>query len=146
LLELLDLTAHLLTEVCHNVGIEPELQPLDGTRMDHRTANLEDGARLNIKADSFWSKDRQSAFLDIRVFNPLTPSYWNQALATCYRKNKQEKRRAYEQRVREVEHGCFTPLVFSASGGMRASAKVFYKKLASMIALKYDTAYHKTLN
>jgi len=29
---------------------------------------------------------------------------------------------------------------------MGPSAKVFYKKLASMIALKYDTAYHKTLN
>ena len=86
--ELRDLTAHLLTEVCHNVGIESELQPLDGTRMDHRTANLEDGARLDIKADSFWSKDRQSAFLDIRVFNPLAPSYRNQAFTTCYRKKK----------------------------------------------------------
>ena len=144
--ELRDLTAHLLTEVCHNVGIEPELQPLDGVRMDHRTANVEDGARLDIKADNFWSKDRQTAFFDIRVFNPLAPSYRNQVLATGYRKNEQEKRRAYEQRVREVEHGCFTPLVFSASGGMGPSAKLFYKKLASMISQKYDAAYNRTLS
>ena len=40
--ELRDLTAHLLTEVCSNVGVEPVLQPLEGDRMDHRTANSEE--------------------------------------------------------------------------------------------------------
>ena len=28
--EIRDLTAHLLTEVCHNVAVEPHLQPLTG--------------------------------------------------------------------------------------------------------------------
>ena len=42
--------------------------------MDLRTANSEDNARLDIKADNFWNRDRQSAFFDIRVFNPLAPS------------------------------------------------------------------------
>ena len=144
--ELRDLTAHLLTEVCSNVGVEPVLQPLGGKRMDHRTANSEDNARLDIKADNFWSRDRQSAFLDIRVFNPLAPSNRNHTLTSCYRRNEQEKRRAYDQRVREIEHGSFTPLVFSASGGMGPTARVFYKKLASMIAVKHNKAYSKTLN
>ena len=35
-----------------------------------------------------------------------------------YKSNEQEKKRAYEERVREVEHGSFAPLVFSISGGM----------------------------
>jgi len=48
--------------------------------------------------------------------------------------------------VREIEHGSFTPLVFSASGGMGPTARVFYKKLASMIAVKHNKAYSKTLN
>jgi len=39
-----------------------------------------------------------------------------------------------------------TPLVFSASGGMGPRARVFYKKLASMIAIKRNKAYSKTLN
>ena len=144
--ELRDLTAHLLTEVCSNVGVEPALQPLGSERMDYRSANTEDSARLDIKADNFWNRDRQSAFFDIRVFNPLAPSYRNHSLTSCYRQNEQEKRRSYDQRVREIEHGSFTPLVFSASGGMGPSARTFYKKLASMIAAKYNKVYSRTLN
>ena len=34
--------------------------------------------------------------------------------------DEREKRRQYEQRVGEVEHGHFTPLVFTATGGMGA--------------------------
>jgi len=48
--------------------------------------------------------------------------------------------------VCKIEHGSFTPLVFSASGGMGPTARVFYKKLASMIAIKHNKAYSKTLN
>ena len=36
--------------------------------MDHRMANSEENARLGIKADNFWNRDRQSAFFNIRVF------------------------------------------------------------------------------
>jgi len=36
--------------------------------------------------------------------------------------DEQEKRCAYDERVREVERVCFSPLVFSASGGMGPSA------------------------
>ena len=35
-----------------------------------------------------------------------------------YRQHETSKRRQYEERVREVEHGNFSPLVFSTSGGM----------------------------
>ena len=31
--------------------------------------------------------------------------------------------------VREIEHGSFTPLVFSAGGGMGSAAAVTYKRL-----------------
>ena len=36
----------------------------------------------------------------------------------CYVTNEQEKRRAYDERVKEVEKACFSPVVFSASSGM----------------------------
>ncbi|KAL5467453.1 hypothetical protein EMCRGX_G031678 [Ephydatia muelleri] len=35
----------------------------------------------------------------------------------CYKMNEQEKKRAYEERVREIEHGSFAPLVVSTSEG-----------------------------
>jgi len=47
-----DITAELLTKVCPNVGIEPTLQPLNGEAFNRRTANTEDNARLDIKAQN----------------------------------------------------------------------------------------------
>ena len=79
--ELPDITAELLSEVCHNVGTEPPLQPITDEYMSYRTANREDGARLDIAAGSFWASDRQRAFFDIRVFNHFAPSYRNVPLA-----------------------------------------------------------------
>ena len=73
------------------------------------------------------------------------PSYRNTSLAQCYRKNELEKRRAYDERIREIEHGSFSPLVFSAAGGMGETAKVVYKRIASLIADKYKP-YSKTIN
>ena len=52
--ELRDITAELLTEVCHGVGIEPTLQPLTGEQLSYRSANIEDGARLDVVAKGFW--------------------------------------------------------------------------------------------
>ena len=143
--ELRDLTAQLLTETCHSVGTEPPLQPLGDEQLRHRTANRDDGARLDIVAEDFWRRDRQNAFFDVRVFNPYAPSHRSTTLAQCYRRNEQEKKRAYEERVREIEHGSFSPLVFSTSGGMGPIATVVYKRIASQIAEKRDQPYNRTL-
>ena len=56
-----------------------------------------------------------------------------------------EKKRAYEQRVREIEHASFTPF-FSASGGLAKEATNFYKRLASKLAEKWDHSYSLTIN
>ena len=114
--------------------------------LEHRTANREDGARLDIVAQSFWGRDRQSALFDVRVFNPYAPCYRSSTLAQCYRKNELEKKRAYEERVREIEHGSFSPLVFSAAGGMGTIATVVYKRLASLLAEKQGRPYSSTLH
>jgi len=48
--EIRDMTAKLWSEVCTDVKIEPELQPLTGELLQHKTANREDGARLDLSA------------------------------------------------------------------------------------------------
>ena len=45
-----DLTAQLLTEVCPSVEVEPHLQLQSEETFPHRTTNLEDNARLDVKA------------------------------------------------------------------------------------------------
>ena len=59
----------------------------------------------------------------------------------CCRRNEREKCRAYEQRVREVEQGSFSPLVFSTSGGMGRATTVTYKRLGSLLTMKRELPY-----
>ena len=141
-----DLTASLLTKVCHDVRVEPELQPIDGQSMSNATANTSQGARLDIAVSGFWGGRFERSFIDVRVFNPFAPSNRNLPIATCYRSHENQKKRAYEQRVREVEHGTFTPLVMFASGGLARQAITFYKRLADLLAIKHNQPYSKTMN
>ena len=141
-----DITANLLAEVCHNVAVEPDLLPLSGEQFQHRTANTEDGARLDVRAQGFWGDKHQGAFFDIRVFNPYAPTNCKSTTESAYRRHEREKRRCYERRIIEVEHGSFTPLVFSAVGGMGTAATVMYKRLASLLADKHAQSYPKTMS
>ena len=54
--EVRDFTASLLSNVCHNVNVEPHLQSLDGEVLSLRSANTEVGARLDISANGFLGK------------------------------------------------------------------------------------------
>jgi len=40
-----------------------------------------------------------------------------------------------------VEHGCFTPLVFSTSGGMGKAATIVYKCLANLLSIRRNIPY-----
>ena len=51
--EVRDITATLLTEVCHGVTTEPHLQPLSGESFSHRSAITDDGARLDVAMYGF---------------------------------------------------------------------------------------------
>ena len=143
--EIRDLTANLLTEVCNDVRIEPDLQPVLSDQLSGATANSQDGARLDLSANGVWGGRYEKTFFDVRVFNPHAPSNKNLTPPACYRKHEKEKKRAYEQRVREVEHSSFTPLILSATGGMGTEATSFYKHLSSMLAQKWDFPYSSTL-
>ena len=55
------------------------------------------------------------------------------------------KQRAYEQRIREIEHASFTPIVLSTTGGMGPIATTFYKRLADRLASKWNSSYSQTI-
>ena len=74
----------LLTEVCNNVRLEPELQPVTSEPIASTTANCQDGARLDISANGVWGGNFEKTFFDMRVFNPHAPSNKNMSLQACY--------------------------------------------------------------
>ena len=140
--EVRDTVGCWLSEVCNDVCIEPTLQPITGETLTGASAKAEDGARLDIAANGFWGGHYERAYFNMGVFNPLAPSNRQQCLASTY---KRIKIRACE-RVREVEHGSFTPIVMSVSGGSGNAAKICYKRLASLLAEKCDQPYSNTID
>ena len=78
-------------------------------------------------------------------FNPFAPTYSSTSLPQCYRRAELEKRRMYEECIWEIEHGSFTPLVFSCSGGMGPLATIVYKCLVGLISKKSSQTYSMTL-
>ena len=70
--EVQDLTASLLTEVCHNVATEPSLQPITSDFF-LASANTTNDARLNVKARGFWSRG-WDAYFDVGYFTPMLPA------------------------------------------------------------------------
>ena len=139
-----DITANLLSEVCHDVEKEPALQPLTGETIIPQSANRKDDARVDIRTRGFWGR-QQCAFLDIRVFHPNAQSYRNTNIPALYRQHEQIKKREYGDRVRQVEMASFTPLVLATTGGMGKEATTFYKRLADLIAAKNSSVYSSTL-
>ena len=133
--EIRDLAAELLREVCHNIAVEPVLEALDGERIRPRTANREDEARLDIRANGFWSRG-QEAFFDVRFFHPNAPTYRNRDLTALYKMHERIKKREYGERVREVERGVLIPLVLSTTGGMARECTVFFKRVAMPLERK----------
>ena len=129
-----------------DVEIEPELQnvPEDVQQclwQGYRSAIVDDKARSDIRVNGLWVKER-NAFLDIRVFNPNAFSNRNlHSISATYRRHEKEKKRQYNARIQEVEHGSFTPLVFASTGGMSKETTVFLKKVASDVAQKENEAY-----
>lgn len=124
--------------------VEPSLQPLTGEVLNGRTSNREDNSRLDVKCKGFWNPS-QDAFMDVRVFNPLASSNLSANSNSLFRRQEREKRRAYDQRVREIEHACFTPLVFSVTGGIGPSADIFYRRLAQLMAGVKQIPYAKAI-
>ena len=61
-------------EVCHNVRIEPKLQPLSREQFHYRSADVEDGACLDVSVDSFYVKFKLTF---------AAPSYASSPLDQC---------------------------------------------------------------
>ena len=121
-------------ELGYECSITLHYNYLPQTQLTNATANTQD-----IAANGFWGGHHERCFLDVRVFNPHAPSNRQSQLSATY---ERIKKRAYEQRVMEVEHASFTPLVFAATGGMANEATHFYKRLASHLATKWDQPYY----
>ena len=137
--ELRDFTAEILGEICKDVVVEPTLTPLSGEKFSLSSANTDLNARPDVAARGVWMRGSR-AFFDVRVFNPLAQCYFNSTIKAAHKANEKSKKREYNDRILQIEHGSFTPLVFSTFGGMSVECSNLYNKVAEKIAEKRDIA------
>ena len=137
--EIRDLEAELLDVVCHDVAVEPTLQPLTGEELN-RGANTAPDARLDVHCRGFGERQR-AAFFEIRVCHPNADSHRDLTPNQVYKRHEDEKKRKYASRVLEVEQGTFTPLVFTTTGGMSDECQRYHSRLAELISAKKQENY-----
>ena len=131
--------AELLKKVVNDVELEPPLQPLTGETVQGLTG---DSARPDIRARGVW-RQGQNAYFDVRITNVNSESQKHLSISTILEKHEKEKKRQYNQRIMNIEHGTFTPLVFSISGSVGTECSKFHKQIANAIALKSEERYDR---
>ena len=135
-----DMFTSLLDKCCTNVQAEPHLTDLQGETFNYRTANTSSEARLDIRARNFW-RQGQDSFFDIRVTHVNALSHQDLTTEAIFKRQENEKKRQYNQRIIEIEHGSFTPLIIGTNGGMGRECQLFLKNLADMLARKQSEDY-----
>ena len=96
-------------------------------------------------ARGIW-REGQNAFFDARITNTNSEYQHHLTSEKIFTKHEREKKRQYNNRIMNVEHGTFTPLVFSVNGGMAKECLKFHKFVAEKIANKSGCRYEKVLS
>ena len=145
--EVRDIICNVLREVLTDVETDPRLLPLDGEAdFTLRTANTSPEALLDIRARCFWSR-QQDTFYDVRVTHPISSLLSRPDIFGHLPSPEHRKKRAYCQRVNNVEQAAFKPLVFSTFGMAGPEIQVFLKSLAAMVCEKnIDPNYSIVIN
>ena len=135
-----DILTILLNKVCNNVESEPHLLPVTIEKFSLRTGNTETEALLDMKANGFWRRG-QTAFFDVRVTHVNSKTNHTKKTTKIFHEHEQAKKREYMQRVLDIEHASFTPLVFGTNGGMGSECQKFVSALANKLAVKQNEDY-----
>ena len=137
-----DFEANLLRKLHSDVKTEPELQPITTERLRGLS---NDQCKPDIRARGVW-RYAQNAYFDIRVTNINSESQKHLPIKTILMKHEKEKKRSYNSRIMNVEHGTFTPLVFSVLGAEGPETSTFHRYIATKIASKTEETFEKVLS
>ena len=101
-----------MQDVFHDVEVEPQLLPIQNEDLLGKTANRANEARLDIRTRGFWTRQQDAIRVTHTKANLLSSSQAMSQLGV----HEREKKRQYAERVNMIDHGTFTPLVFSTTG------------------------------
>ena len=67
-------------------------------------------------------------------------------LISLYQMHELEKKREHAERVQDVEHGAFIPLVFALTGGMARECSICFKRIADIWSDKKQMSFSQVLH
>ena len=140
-----DTFANLTNEVCHDVEIEPKLQPLQGEIFVNNSTTTEDEAQLDIKANRLWGSRFSRAFVDVKICNPHAKTS-RKLHKNAYKYHETLKNSKYQQRILNVEQSSFCPLIFGGTGGAAPTATRTIQRLAEKLSEKRQESYAESIN
>jgi len=76
----------------------------------------------------------RQAFFDVKVVSPLARSNLHMPISRLLVTAEKAKSREYRERILNVEHGDFNPLVFTTTGAMAPQSQIVVRKLAERIS------------
>ena len=82
--------------------------------MKKKTARTGNDARPDLRIGDLFGNGQQ-AYTDFYIFDSGAPSYLDTGLEQVYKEREDIKNRAFEQRIRDIDHGKFYPSVASTS-------------------------------
>ena len=124
-----------MNEVCHDVEIEPKLQPLQGERFVNNSTTTEDEARLKFKANGLWGSRFSRAFFDLKIFNHHVKTS-RKLHKDAYKYHETLNNSKYQQRILNLEQSSFCPLIFGCTGGAAPTATRTLQRLAEKLSEK----------
>ena len=100
---------------------------------------------MYVLVDSGETETARMRTFDVRGTNPDNKSQQDSSIKAILKKHESEKKRQYNRRVMEVEHGSFTPLIFTTTGVMSHECSIFHKSLAEKISTKRGERYEEVM-
>ena len=141
-----DFEADMLSKIVNDVEIKQELQPVTSEIIEGLSRNA---SRPNISARGV-RRAGQNIIFDIRWTNAHSPFTSNSQIhlttESVLKKHEQEKKRNYNRPIMNIEHGTFTPLLFSVSEGMGKECSMFHKHVAGRLTIKTGERYEKIIS
>ena len=117
------------------VEVEPNLQPLGNETFTNSTCT-EAEARLEFSAKGIWGSRFECSFYDVMIFNSYAPINRIKETKDSYFLHEKLKRLKYQDRIVDIEHGSFSPLIFATTGGASPITHKLTRRIPSLIAQK----------
>ena len=107
-----DITAHIFTEMCPSVSVEPALQPLTGEQLQYQTAHSDDNARAHtVSAHKASEGPYNSMHFRCTGDQPSCTKLLYILHDSCVQVERGEEETGLQAKNHRGGHGCFTPLV-----------------------------------